>query len=147
MSRILGIDIGGVIRGPRSVEVTGAIEDITRIHACAGFDHIYLLSQTLSGSRWFINRWLSQRDFWARTGIKRVDALYCNHWWGKVVIAQEIGLTHMIDDRFDVLDAMPDSVTHCLLFGSQVHDGLPNRFYCVPDWEELTLLLLHRIVV
>ncbi len=145
MSRILGIDIGGVIRGPKSVEVVGAIENIARIHTCAGFDHIYLLSQTLLGSRWFINRWLSQRDFWARTGIKKVDALYCNYWWEKTEMAREISLTHIIDDRSYVLSSMPDSVTHCFLFGSESQEGLPDRFYCVPDWEALTLQLLCHI--
>ncbi len=148
MQRLLGVDIGGVIKdsGYLDGEVPGAIDALARIQTHGGFDYLYLVSQTIVGSRWYVQRWLTQRDFWARTGIKKdSDVLFCNRWCDKALFAEELHLTHFIDDRFDVLNSMPPLVTHCFLFGgSHVGEGLPSDMIYVPDWDTLVPLLLRK---
>lgn len=146
--RLLGVDIGGVIKdsGYLGGEVPGAIDALARIQTHGGFDYLYLVSQTVYGSRWYVQRWLTQRDFWARTGIKKdSDVLFCNHRCHKADLAAELHLTHFIDDRFDVLNYMPASVTHRFLFGgSHLGEGLPQGMVYVPDWDILLPLLLRK---
>lgn len=147
MSEVLGIDIGGVIKdsGYIGSEVPGAIEGIARIQMHGRFSGIYLVSQTLSGSRWYVLNWLTKRNFWSRTGIAHDEVLFCNRSKHKAIIAVRLHITHFIDDRPCVLHCMPESVSHRFLFGgSHSGENLPHNTIYVPDWDTLAPFLLLK---
>jgi hypothetical protein len=58
---------------------------------------------------------------------------FCRERPDKAVIAAELGLTHFVDDRVDVLEHMVGVVTHRYLFGPQPRPPLDD-IVLSPTW-------------
>ncbi|TAK03341.1 hypothetical protein EPO34_04735 [Patescibacteria group bacterium] len=117
---VLVVDLGGVVidkyatdlrgmrysRGdPELPEVTHAFEALREL-ADMGIT-IYMLSSGGSEATGRRTRWLRARNFEGRTGIPWSNVKFCGsrhdkRWWCKVLRA-----THIVDDRREVLLAMP----------------------------------------
>ncbi len=61
--------------------------------------------------------WLRGRHFYGRTGIDAAQVRFCRERAEKRAHAEELGLTHFVDDRLQVHEALHGVVPHLYLFG------------------------------
>lgn len=78
-------------------------------------------------------RWLHHHRFFERTGLRQDRVRFCRRREDKRAHAVELGLTHFIDDRIDVLEHLQGAVEHLYLFGAQT-EAIPTWVRHVPDW-------------
>lgn len=153
----LGIDIGRVIIGGEGADtqfldgdeasamatpaVTGALEAIAQLMAL--FDgNVWLVSKAGPRIQARTRRWLDERRFFDVTGVSREHLRFCRERREKAEHALTLGLTHFIDDRFDVLHHLEGLVPNRFLFGPQrrPYTSAPTLTH-VRDWRAL----LHAI--
>lgn len=138
----LGIDIGRVIVGP----VVGGVADTsflgTRLEeamhtppAEGAFEAIAELVPQFSAV-WLVSKcgesvqrkslaWLAHHRFWERTGVPEGSVRFCRKRPDKAIHARQLGLTHFVDDRVDVLRHLRGLVPHLFLFGEQERPAPP----------------------
>jgi hypothetical protein len=136
-SKRLGVDIGRVIIGggvvPGSSDtqffsgntahmlatpaVPGAFEALARLVPL--FDQVWLVSKCGERVRRHTRQWLDHHDFAARTGIPRGHLRFCLRRPEKAVHCAELGITHFVDDKPDVHEALRGVVPYRYLFGPQ----------------------------
>lgn len=63
--------------------------------------------------------WLDHHGFWTATGVSREQVRFCRERRDKATHAVRLGLTHFVDDRFDVLTHLVGVVDRMYLFGPQ----------------------------
>jgi len=151
----LGIDIGRVIMCPAhddgspdtsflSASEYEAMQVPAAPHA---FEIIQRLVTQLNGRVWLVSkcgervrgmtwRWLDAQRFYSSTGLMTTNVRFCKQRNEKKIIAEELGLTHFIDDRQDVLGYLRGSVEQLALFGVQPA-GIPDWVAHMPDWASL----------
>jgi hypothetical protein len=157
----LGIDIGRVIigggdepgadtrfldgderRAMSTPAVQGAFPTIAElVRAFAG--RVWLVSKAGARVQDRTRRWLDANSFYTTTGVARTHLRFCRERPQKADHARELGLTHFIDDRFDVLLALRGVVDSLLLFGPQRRP--PSRAEWLspaPNWRAARELLL-----
>lgn len=158
-TEILGIDVGGVIldfipylgtdldiKGDnylQTPEIEGAIDAIARlnqgrfknrVHVVTKYDPEYGPGRVIE--------WLEHRDFFKRTGIPMERYHPCPGRHDKAPICAEIGVTHFVDDRAEVLSHMVGQVPNLYLFKSSDADKeefakFIQKFKRVESWEEI----------
>lgn len=150
----LGIDIGRVIisnlgadgredtsfiggsleQALRTPPMPRAVESIGQL--IRAFEHrVWLISKCGPSVQHKTRRWLDHVGFYDATGVRRDRLVFCLERPQKAEHCTRLGITHFIDDRVDVLEAMRGLVPHLFLFGPQRRpvDGL-NWLTAVPDW-------------
>ncbi|ALG05535.1 hypothetical protein [Kibdelosporangium phytohabitans] len=146
----LGVDFGRVINdgsshpgGDDTVFLSGSVDDAMRTPAMAdAFDTLARLTDEFGGNVWVVSKageriqertmqWLDHNGFWSATGIPRANARFCRKRPEKAVHCKQLGITHFIDDRRDVLGHMRGIVPNLYLFGVQKADP--------PEWAIPTL--------
>lgn len=134
----LGIDIGRVIisnLGPDGREDTafigGSLQDALRTPPMPGaFDAIARLVRAFEQRVWLISkcgpsvqgktrRWLEHTGFYDATGVRRDRLVFCLERPQKAGHCIRLEITHFVDDRIDVLEAMRGRVPNLFLFGPQ----------------------------
>jgi hypothetical protein len=80
--------------------------------------------------------WLLHHRFFERTGIAPHNLRFCLQRPQKADHCVELGLTHFIDDRPDVLQCMRDVVPHRYLFGPQKKPFAAAGVVSVPAWSD-----------
>ncbi|WP_179855389.1 hypothetical protein [Paractinoplanes atraurantiacus] len=141
--RRLGVDIGRVIIDgvgdpaamPGAPAVPGAFETLRRLVPL--FDQVWLVSKCGERVQRRTRQWLDQHDFAARTGIPRDHLRFCLRRPDKAIHCAELGITHFIDDKLDVHQALRGVVAHHYLFGPQ-RATPPSWVTPVKDWAELS---------
>jgi hypothetical protein len=135
----IGIDIGKVIIGGgdskddtsffssgylKTPEVTGAIDSIAALRKVFG-DNMWLVSKCGEKVQQKSLEWLRSKDFTRRTGIPEERFRFTPTRAGKAPIAEELGLTHFVDDRLEILGFLPKNVMlgFCLI---QKKENLKN---------------------
>lgn len=133
----LGVDIGRVIIGggaPGSggdtqlfsgdrtrmlatPAVAGAFESLARL--VPHFEQVWLVSKCGERVRRHTRLWLEHHDFAARTGIPGEHLRFCLRRPEKAGHCAELGITHFVDDKLDVHQALRGIVPHRYLFGPQ----------------------------
>jgi hypothetical protein len=132
----LGVDIGRVIiggAGPGGADtqffsgdparmlatpaVAGAFEALARL--VPRFDQVWLVSKCGDRVRRHTRLWLDHHDFAGRTGIPREHLRFCLKRPEKAIHCAELGITHFVDDKLDVHQALRDVVPYRYLFGPQ----------------------------
>jgi hypothetical protein len=135
---ILGIDIGRVIIGPvdddghadtsflsgtpdramQTPPAPGALPAIARL--ARAFDGaVWLVSKCGPRTQAKTRRWLDHWSFWTTTGVARGHLRFCLERRDKALHCRELGITHFIDDRLDVLEHLRGLVPRLYLFGHQ----------------------------
>lgn len=127
----LGIDIGRVIiDGTTDSNMLKAQSDeqTLKVPMMPGaFDAIANLNRVFEGRVWIVSKcganmerksrlWLRHHRFHEETGVPEERLRFCLKRPEKAVIAKELGITHFVDDRTDVLDHMRGIVPHMYLF-------------------------------
>jgi len=148
----LGIDIGRVIiDGPNhpnggdtaffsgdepTMLATPAVTD--------AFVAIHDLVQTFASQVWLISkcgprvqartrRWLEHHNFYDHTGLNPAHVRFCLQRVDKRIHCQELEITHLVDDRLDVHEAVRELVPNLYVFGPQ-RRPIPRYVLHTPDW-------------
>ena len=144
----LGVDIGRVIIGggapgggdtqffsgdPARMLATPAVPAAfdTLARLVPHFTQVWLISKCGERVQRHTRQWLDHHDFAARTGIPRDHLRFCRKRPEKAVHCAELGITHFIDDKLDVHQALRGVVAHRYLFGPQPQPP--------PTWVQPTL--------
>jgi hypothetical protein len=150
-SEALGVDIGGVIidrvseddqsyAGATAVE--GAFEAIARLVQRRFREHVWLVSRCEESREPVLVAWLEQHDFFGSTGVSRHHVRFCRQRHDKATICRQLGVTHFIDDRLEVLSHLVGIVPHLYLLQSraggmdQFRQSLPH-VRLVRGWIEI----------
>jgi hypothetical protein len=64
-------------------------------------------------------QWLDAHRFAERTGIPRANIRFCLQRPEKAIHCADLGITHFVDDKLDVHQALRGVVPHRYLFGPQ----------------------------
>nr|WP_145546509.1 hypothetical protein [Variovorax boronicumulans] len=150
----LGIDVGRVLIAPDGADgadtsfVGGSLADALATPPFEGmFDHVPVLVQRFQGNVWLVSKcgarvqektlqWLEHHNFYARTGIQRGNVRFCRERPQKADHCREIGVTHFIDDRQDVLCHLDGVVPHRFLFGPQKQPAVEKGVKWLKTWAE-----------
>ncbi len=152
----LGIDIGRVIisagsgRGDTSFLDGDLTAALGTPPARDALPTIRDLVVTFGGRVWLVSkagprvqdrtrRWLDHHRFWEMTRMDRANLRFCRQRNEKAEIARELGLTHFVDDRPDVLAAMLGVVRFRFLFGPQ-RAPAPQHTQ-VLDWQAVAVAI------
>lgn len=137
MSGKIGIDIGGVIIdkgndredtslfGPKYLEaraVVGAISAIQKLNQEVFLGEVYLVSKCGEKVEERSREWLKANAFHEKTGVPQSRLRFCRERADKAPIARELGLTHFIDDKVEVLGYMRGIVANRILFNPRPND-------------------------
>ena len=79
-------------------------------------------------------RWLEHHDFYQRSGIPASHVRFCLERPQKADHCRELGITHFIDDRSDVLQHLTGIVPWRYLFGPQRTRTAPAGVTPCIDW-------------
>ncbi|GAA3916411.1 hypothetical protein [Actinoplanes auranticolor] len=147
----LGVDIGRVIIGggtvPGSNDTQFFSGDTARMLATPAvpaamatlarlvplFGQVWLVSKCGERVQHHTRQWLDHHDFAARTGIPRDHLRFCLKRPDKAVHCTELGITHFVDDKLDVHQALRGIVPHRYLFGPQ-RTPPPGWVQHTPTW-------------
>ncbi|WP_327000020.1 hypothetical protein OHA72_33435 [Dactylosporangium sp. NBC_01737] len=160
----LGVDIGRVIIGggivPGSSDtqffsgdtarmlatpaVPGAFEALARL--VPRFEQVWLVSKCGERVQRHTRQWLDHHDFVARTGIPREHIRFCLKRPDKAVHCAQLGITHFIDDKLDVHQALRGVVAHRYLFGVQPAPA-PAWVQHTETWPAAEAAILHSLGV
>jgi hypothetical protein len=134
-SEALGVDIGGVIIDRVSEDaqsyadaaaVEGAFEAIARLVQERFGARVWLVSRCEEAREPVLMAWLDRQAFFSSTGVMRQQVLFCRHRHDKATICRQLGVTHFIDDRLEVLSHLVGTVPHLYLLQSRA--GGMDRF-------------------
>jgi len=162
MKKVLGVDIGGVIfdfapifktNGDVTEEeilhtpvMEGSIESLSVLNKTLFKDSIYLVSKYGEDGPKSIQKWLEKQNFYERTGIAREHLFQCAERHEKAPIVKDLGITHFVDDRAEVMSHFSDFVPNLYHFQSILEDrnewakNIPNMTF-VESWSELLRIL------
>jgi len=150
----LGVDIGRVIidgsahpEGGDTAFFSGDTAQMLRTPAVAdAFEVLPRLVAHFSGRVWLVSKcgervqrrtlqWLEHHDFAARTGIPVEHVRFCRQRPEKAVHCAELAITHFVDDRLDVHQALRNLVPYRYLFGPQ--STVPRWVRHTPTWGDV----------
>ena len=160
----LGIDIGRVIidgpshpAGGDTAFFTGDEATLVATPEMPGaMDVIARLVDAFAGQVWLVSKcgprvqartlvWLRGNDFHARTGLPADQVRFCRTRPDKRLHCEELGLTHFVDDRLEVLSYLHTVAVRCLFRGRpaelQTHAHLLPQVAQAATWAEVLPLL------
>ena len=149
----IGIDIGRVIIGA----VQGGRADTSFLGSSDrkamatppsphAFECIARLVEAFDGEAWLVSKcgsnvqrktrlWLEAWDFYHQTGLEPGRVRFCKERPQKALICRELGITHFVDDRVDIMQHLERCVPHRFLFGEQPRRvRIPHGVTPVVDW-------------
>ena len=129
------MDLGGVIiqrfgQGDTALaddplgtpEIDGAIETIARLNHDVFRDAVWIVSKCGKRVEQLTREWFAAHDFHGRTGVGADRLRFCPTRAEKAPICRELGVTHFVDDRLEVLSLMK---------------GVPHRYLFQPTADEV----------
>jgi hypothetical protein len=157
----LGIDVGRVLisaaddSAPDTSFIGGSLEAALQTPPCEGmFDVVPRLVERFESRVWIVSkcgprvqektrRWFSHHHFFERTGIPEANVRFCLKRPEKATHCAELGITHFIDDRTDVLEPMIGIVPGLYLFGPQRREPRADHpFTLTATWADVARELL-----
>lgn len=145
--RVLGVDIGGVVLdsahydedatpdGPVLVaasEIPGARTALMTLRDKLFGHEIFLVSKCGPRTEARARQWLAEEGFLDAIGISAANAKFCRHRSDKAGICAELGVTHFVDDRLEVLSYL---------------DVVASRYLFQPDLNEVAKFAAHLPLV
>ncbi len=160
---VLGIDVGGPIIASsngdfgsdtsffsdnylQSKPPAGAFEAIKRLVDERFGERVCIVSKCDPRNEAKIREWFVYNKVFKTTGLRPDNMHFCRTREGKAPICEQLGITHFVDDRLDVLRHLK-TVPYQFLF--QGHDREMTKYahlmpsvYHVQSWEEIVAALL-----
>ena len=134
----LGRSFAEAMKTPASA---GAIDCIGRL--VRHYDgHVFIVSKCGESVENKTRGWLRNNDVYAKTGLSRDQVHFCRKRQDKAPICRQLGITHFIDDRVDVLSHMVGIVPNLFLFGEQSTGSHPPWAEALLDWQQVGARLL-----
>ncbi|MEM7704197.1 MAG: hypothetical protein AAF358_01510 [Pseudomonadota bacterium] len=152
----LGLDFGKVIMGATkngradtSFLGTTFAEAMKSLPEEGAIESTRQLVELFSGDVWIISKcgpsvenktkgWLKHWNFYEKTGLSRAKVRFCRKRHHKAGICRQLGITHFVDDRLDVLIPMDGIVSNRYLFGEQRKGTeIPAWATAVGNWRQL----------
>lgn len=145
----LGVDIGRVIIAGSTPDdgdtsfFRGSLDDAKRTPPVEGvFEALAVLVERFDRQVWLVSKcqerverrtraWLEHHHLSERAGLNPEHLRFCRRRPEKAPICAELGITHFIDDRIDVLGPMRGVVRGLFLFGADIG---PRWLTPLPDW-------------
>ena len=124
--------------------VPGAFEALARL--VPRFEQVWLVSKCGERVQRHTRQWLDHHDFAARTGIPREHIRFCLKRPDKAVHCAQLGITHFVDDKLDVHQALRGVVAHRYLFGVQPAPT-PAWVQHTETWPAAEAAILHSLGV
>ncbi|MCA9354449.1 MAG: hypothetical protein KC877_02940 [Candidatus Kaiserbacteria bacterium] len=157
----LGVDVGGVIIDKVNDNTDTSFFSENFLNTSASPEVFRVLTRLVRerfGDRVFIVSkcgkrveektlaWFAHHQFFELTGIKPEHVRFCRTRDGKAPICAELGITHFIDDRLEVLSYLT-TVPHQFLFRGSVREirGFEKHLAYttqVSNWRQIETLLL-----
>lgn len=151
---ILGIDVGGVIiknadndadtsfMGKNYLAtpaMSDALSTISRLSEM--FDQVVLVSKCGTTVQAKTREWLAHHQFYEQTHVDPADVHFCRERHEKAPICEQLGVTHFVDDRLEVLSYLK-TVPHRYLFCPNPKEVAKFERYLpevqrVESWREL----------
>lgn len=151
---ILGVDIGGVIMDRlsphgsllfwsqnylRTDPVRYSFNVLRRLTQGRFEGRVHLISKGDIEVQGKTDHWLDFKRFFDATEIPRRNVHYCEHRQDKARLCQELGVTHFVDDRLEVLSHLVGIVPTLVLFQgrpteTKKHVTSMNHVHAVHDW-------------
>ena len=162
--RILGVDVGGVILdfAPyidtdlafagenylKTPSIEDAIDSLKTLNKSMFAGNIFLVSKHGGDGPERILEWLDGQDFFKKTEIPKSNFHPCGKRNEKADIVKNLGITHFVDDRAEVLNYMIGVVPNLYLFQSldenrEDHTEIDGDLVFVENWKELMSILLN----
>lgn len=117
-----GSDLGSTIVNTKTkVAYPNSMRIIADIIRKYGPNKFFIISRVNTEQKVRAQAWLNQSRFFGQTGMPEQNLFWCEERHQKAVIAKDLGLTHFVDDRPDVLIPMI-SVPHRFLFNPRLED-------------------------
>lgn len=153
---ILGVDIGGVIIDRvndgtdtsffsdnflQTTAVPNAFNSLRQLVSEQFRNKVFLVSKCGKRVQDKTLQWLDHHHFYDLTGIKRENVRFCRERHEKAGICEELGITHFIDDRLEVLGSLT-TVNTLYLFQPRPREvqqfaHFLSRVQRVDSWEEI----------
>jgi hypothetical protein len=96
----------------------GAFESLRRLTTL--FEgHVWIVSKASESTQAKTERWLAHREFYTATGIPPDHVRFVRRRAEKAAVCSELGITHFVDDRVEVLEFLVGVVPYRYLFGPQ----------------------------
>lgn len=155
----LGIDIGRVLiaaegaNGGDTAFIGGSMADALDTPPYEGmFDAVAPLVDRFEGRVWLVSKcgpsvqaksraWLLHHRFFERTGMAPANLRFCLQRPQKADHCRELGITHFIDDRSDVLGHLKGIVPNRYLFGPQRKPVTEAGLVLLPAWKDAAALV------
>ena len=153
---VLGIDVGGVIIAAsndntdtsffsdnylNSVSVEGVFEAVAHLIRVKFGPNAHIVSKCGLRIETKTRSWLAHHDFYDRTGLPPEHLHFVRKREDKAPVCTEVGITHFVDDRLDVLRHLHDVANRFLFVGhaneiKKFPDVLQQVIY-VQNWQEI----------
>lgn len=154
--KIFGVDIGNVIienRGtteeyrqkyylsiPPVSGVFSVLKKLNNTHP----GNVYLISKCKKEAEKHILEWLHAHDFFKETGLAIENIFFVRERKDKVAICKQLGITHFVDDRLEVLSHMIGTVPYLFLYKPKEEEVLQFKEFLlevtvINKWEDFYL--------
>jgi hypothetical protein len=152
----LGVDIGGVIIGRKDNGTDTSLSSTYGLHTTAipgAFDalralveqkfgnEVYLVSRCAAEIEKEILHWLEHHGFFDRTGVLRDHVRFCRERHEKAGICEQLGITHFVDDRLEVLSHLKTVPTRYLFRPNDTevfpYTSFRTQVLQVNSWQEI----------
>ena len=112
-NEVLGVDIGSVIISKTwnngfCPPLKNAFSVLKRLKNERFGDKVFVVSQQQFFMDKIVLLWLWYHNFYKATGIRVKDIYFCRKRIDKAAICKNLGITHFIDDRTEVLTYLHD---------------------------------------
>lgn len=151
---VLGVDFGGVINDSGShpsgddtafltggfdlamqtPETKGSVEALARLAVLVEYQ-VWIVSKCGPRIQEVTRAWLRHHDFMARAAIPPSNVRFCRRRPEKAEIAADLGITHFVDDRADVIEHLAGVVPYRFLFDPSASTH-PGDVISVEDWAQ-----------
>jgi hypothetical protein len=104
---------------------------------------VWLVSKAHTRMQEKTRLWLRHHAFFERTGIAPGNLRFCFERHEKAGHCRDLGLTHFVDDRLDVLGHLEGVVAQRFLFGPQrPGTTIPPAITHIPAWDHAVAAIL-----
>lgn len=153
MNRVIGVDFGNTltIRLPGKDRIVrpaweerlylpDALRVIKRLIADES-TRIYIISKVNEEEKKMVSEWLDKNNFYGDVGLTKEDVFFCQERNQKGNICRDLGVTHHIDDRPEVMAHLDPSIKK-YLFNPHPEDVVTffnqlNNVKIVSNWNEV----------